>query len=212
MRGKLNKTRVDGTIRRIIPAHAGQTRIWRSMFFACADHPRACGANKAPIVADTIGAGSSPRMRGKRRAGRAVTSHRRIIPAHAGQTGRLESKHFQVADHPRACGANCRSDIPPHGGIGSSPRMRGKLFFDTALFSLVRIIPAHAGQTIRLLLLRVYRSDHPRACGANAAHCGKPAFGYGSSPRMRGKRAQQAGEYVRHRIIPAHAGQTRFRE
>ena len=51
------------------------------------DHPRACGANIATVIALGVAVGSSPRVRGKRPSGAARHAPRRIIPARAGQTG-----------------------------------------------------------------------------------------------------------------------------
>lgn len=50
---------------------------------------------------------------------------------------------------------------------GSSPRMRGKLTAAFVVLWRLRIIPAHAGQTIATAVAGIPRSDHPRACGAN---------------------------------------------
>ena len=86
-------------------------------------------------------------MRGKRKRLISRVDRIRIIPAHAGQTEARGLLRQIRSDHPRACGANVTLDgliIVPGG---SSPRMRGKLLFLTFRFVLVRIIPAHAGQT-----------------------------------------------------------------
>ena len=66
MRGKLSDASEDGSIRRLIPAHAGKTslrapRRWRSRA-----HPRACGENAVDASRLEERRGSSPRMRGKR--------------------------------------------------------------------------------------------------------------------------------------------------
>ena len=86
--------------------------------------------------------------------------------------------------------------------------MRGKrprrMFFHSSL----RIIPAHAGQTRFCGLKTSVTTDHPRACGANAAYFCTVADASGSSPRMRGKHRPHAGHHEPFRIIPAHAGQT----
>ena len=86
MRGKRGRNVRVIALRRIIPAHAGQT--WRS---DCArshdsDHPRACGANVVFAAEIFYYFGSSPRMRGKLPHGNTAGATYRIIPAHAGQT------------------------------------------------------------------------------------------------------------------------------
>ena len=86
MRGKLSAELESLRTERIIPAHAGQTRPARRTTPKETDHPRACGANDHDNDVAALDGGSSPRMRGKRRPGIRRPRHRRIIPAHAGQT------------------------------------------------------------------------------------------------------------------------------
>ncbi len=113
-------------------------------------------------------------------------------------------------DHPRACGAN-RFGIGALIGVsGSSPRMRGKHGRNPWCSFRVRIIPAHAGQTLRASSGSPQWSDHPRACGANSASFCPMEATSGSSPRMRGKHLLQLLHVGAGRIIPAHAGQTRL--
>ena len=72
---------------------------------------------------------------------------------------------------------------------GSSPRMRGKQLRRELHKVARRIIPAHAGQTKRFCRRVMYKSDHPRACGANGLFSPTNLIGDGSSPRMRGKQS-----------------------
>ena len=132
----------------------------------------------------------------------------RIIPAHAGQTSMLCYSLPNSPDHPRACGANVVESFGELCGHGSSPRMRGKQRHQIGNTGTVRIIPAHAGQTIRFIIDWTSLTDHPRACGANSCPVIVCRFCCGSSPRMRGKRHGSVRVYVDGRIIPAHAGQT----
>ena len=76
---------------RIIPARAGQTRRTGTGEAACADHPRACGANTSVCSRWSTGVGSSPRVRGKPRPRRFCVVRVRIIPARAGQTSRCRT-------------------------------------------------------------------------------------------------------------------------
>ena len=73
----------------------------------------------------------------------------RIIPAHAGQTGQDREGKRRRADHPRACGANVGLHLLREPVRGSSPRMRGKPTRARSPHTKSRIIPAHAGQTVR---------------------------------------------------------------
>ena len=155
-----------------------------------------------------IGSGSSPRMRGKRSRSVSGLFRCRIIPAHAGQTPAMPHRAGSSPDHPRACGANRRRSSTSKALPGSSPRMRGKLHAAEAHTRACRIIPAHAGQTISNRAMANDHTDHPRACGANPVDTRASSPSPGSSPRMRGKPGARFWQSVRHRIIPAHAGQT----
>ena len=147
MRGKPSTRGLQGTRRRIIPAHAGQTTSGLPGSVTSSDHPRACGANTGFIVFEGGVSGSSPRMRGKRPSSAPRRTRSRIIPAHAGQTSWAVSVRYAFADHPRACGANLPEAYLVRDVLGSSPRMRGKRHGDRAQPRTLRIIPAHAGQT-----------------------------------------------------------------
>ena len=210
MRGKREQLVDDRSASRIIPAHAGQTRRGASPRPASPDHPRACGANDLPVLQFTERSGSSPRMRGKHGVERQNRLPDRIIPAHAGQTGCRCWVDGTGSDHPRACGANLQPGREGEADAGSSPRMRGKHRRNHGRNRLGRIIPAHAGQTSHFCTVSDVCPDHPRACGAN--RCQPEAVGHrhGSSPRMRGKHMAVAATNVDGRIIPAHAGQTRY--
>ena len=147
-------------------------------------------------------------MRGKPRSSTRRSPTPRIIPAHAGQTSDYFSSEIISSDHPRACGANLIVFGVVHTHLGSSPRMRGKLEVKEFKSTATRIIPAHAGQTSTLGMTVVRPSDHPRACGANAAAGRIRTLRRGSSPRMRGKQGGRRKLEREIRIIPAHAGQT----
>ena len=190
MRGKPSTRGLQGTRRRIIPAHAGQTTSGLPGSVTSSDHPRACGANVEMHASLGSHVGSSPRMRGKLRQQLHVPELFRIIPAHAGQT---------VSIVPRSFASRF---------AGSSPRMRGKLICRFCRRCRMRIIPAHAGQTTRTTSCPARYPDHPRACGANLGKIGSLFGSFGSSPRMRGKRRPRPCPRTPVRIIPAHAGQT----
>ncbi len=147
-------------------------------------------------------------MRGKPVRSRRLRARRRIIPAHAGQTNSVPAKRSSHADHPRACGANVMVPSACMLMVGSSPRMRGKRHPPSPCNPVMRIIPAHAGQTVSNSSRTSARSDHPRACGANPALSVMTAAPAGSSPRMRGKLGFGFDSFRQRRIIPAHAGQT----
>ena len=208
MRGKLKHLGDLIDHRWIIPAHAGQTYRYGCGRHRQPDHPRACGANPVRTVPSLWASGSSPRMRGKQRLTSIEHFAERIIPAHAGQTAVPTVADGTRSDHPRACGANHDCVRPLFRPFGSSPRMRGKHAVAGAARRVVRIIPAHAGQTSGLTYPMPSVADHPRACGANFRVREVVDAYAGSSPRMRGKRLHKRHRGKPVRIIPAHAGQT----
>ena len=214
---------------RIIPARAGQTASVERRGRGQTDHPRACGANRGRAPRRDFERGSSPRVRGKQPSLGSCMLLSRIIPARAGQTRHCGVWVAQYADHPRACGANCPAGTSKMNGVGSSPRVRGKLAAHVLACRLHRIIPARAGQTRsrscpprtrrRIIPARAGQTgwfmlagtvcpDHPRACGANHSDPRSPRVHSGSSPRVRGKQVGQLVEDTNPRIIPARAGQT----
>ena len=208
MRGKQRHANYRKICERIIPAHAGQTRLTALTPYPTSDHPRACGANRGALPVGLRLVGSSPRMRGKRFHLKDSFFRCRIIPAHAGQTTVALRMRRHRPDHPRACGANSTSFVMVLLVDGSSPRMRGKPGVVNTWSPIDRIIPAHAGQTISPHPQSDVPADHPRACGANFVKAVPALASAGSSPRMRGKPVVFPRGRGNRRIIPAHAGQT----
>ena len=70
----------------LIPACAGKTFLVAMRRQGLSAHPRVCGENFNLTGEDEAGLGSSPRVRGKRRGGRAWPLEDRLIPACAGKT------------------------------------------------------------------------------------------------------------------------------
>ena len=176
------------------------------------DHPRACGANTVIHKGVRSFDGSSPRVRGKRVQEDRTRPPHRIIPARAGQTMWCRRSARAWSDHPRACGANISLITGMSIRNGSSPRVRGKLQRVVEYVGDGRIIPARAGQTSKVSARHSARSDHPRACGANTSSSRLDLLECGSSPRVRGKRADLRPATAATRIIPARAGQTTERQ
>ena len=72
----------------------------------------------------------------------------------------------------------------------------------------MRLIPAHAGKTVRVAAKRRAKTAHPRSRGENISGLFIDAAAKGSSPLTRGKPNLGAHLEVRLRLIPAHAGKT----
>ena len=116
---------------RIIPAYAGNTVFVIFAPLNMGDHPRVCGEHCGVLPVGLVGPG--------------------IIPAYAGNTKESLPLSDLTRDHPRVCGEHepHLADRASHGG--SSPRMRGTLYFDFAQGDAPGIIPAYAGNTCRRL-------------------------------------------------------------
>ena len=189
MRGAVYHQRRTGTGKRIIPAHAGSSRLGRSKTPRPPDHPRACGEQQKPTWSPVPLPGSSPRMRGAALYDPVDCHEWGIIPAHAGSSISSWTMGRSSKDHPRACGEQPDLSAMCLIACGSSPRMRGAGSLVDVCECPGRIIPAHAGSSVLMAL------------------CGLPDAG--SSPRMRGAVVASDVRRVTIGIIPAHAGSSR---
>ena len=228
VRGKLEVGLLGGGGLGLIPARAGKTTASVRAAARTWAHPRACGENFPAAAPVTRASGSSPRVRGKRAAGRRRGCAGRLIPARAGKTSRSRGSGCPGSAHPRACGenwANAGKTVPfegssprvrgkpcrcraPGGVLGSSPRVRGKLPNPNRRRHLHGLIPARAGKTSSRASSPPSVWAHPRACGENRAPSGARCRCRGSSPRVRGKRRPLRPGDVVARLIPARAGKT----
>ena len=167
-------------------------------------------AGKTSVLIEPLGClpGSPPRMRGKHLANLSLHLGAGITPADAGKTDCCNQPLNHTQDHPRGCGENQQVGERALKLLGSPPRMRGKLFADSALRTPVRITPADAGKTAGNFVQTASATDHPRGCGENLRGSFLQRSSAGSPPRMRGKHPQLKGEWESKRITPADAGKT----
>ena len=107
MRGKAAPKNVDCDNLRITPAYAGKSRTDMTISVHSKDHPRVCG--------EKLFFGACGRHRS------------RITPAYAGKSFRRLFADYFSRDHPRVCGEKTLSHIDHWRGLGSPPRMRGKV-------------------------------------------------------------------------------------
>ena len=91
---------------------------------------------------------------------------------------------------------------------GSSPRVRGKLFFVWLSSLSIGLIPACAGKTFPVLVVSFQAGAHPRVCGENLVVVCYWFGNVGSSPRVRGKHVVQLMMEWSRGLIPACAGKT----
>ena len=133
--------------RRLIPAHAGKTRVVTQSWISTKAHPRSRGENSSRVMTSPMVRGSSPLTRGKHFSDAHLTAISRLIPAHAGKTRKsLPASQLQAA-HPRSRGENLSATGPDGLNQGSSPLTRGKPPRALAYPLRDGLIPAHAGKT-----------------------------------------------------------------
>ena len=107
---------------------------------------------------------------------------------------------------PRVCGEKSRVCPRSDPGTESPPRMRGKGSFVLLLGELIRITPACAGKSNRVLLRCRCTWDHPRTCGEKLYCWANLLKMKGSPPRMRGKVVPLTNLQSQAGITPAYAG------
>ena len=195
---------------RLIPAHAGKTRSCSSTPPVRGAHPRSRGENRTARSTTPSTRGSSPLTRGKPSGQRGDRRGHRLIPAHAGKTPQSVVSWWTAAAHPRSRGENRCQHPAPVEPFGSSPLTRGKRRYIRNARVIARLIPAHAGKTCRLREYPEPTPAHPRSRGENLNLATPLPHGGGSSPLTRGKRGSPPMRLFRTRLIPAHAGKTRW--
>ena len=150
MRGKAFESVIDGCAARITPAYAGKRNIERGCKNGFEDHPRVCGEKSKYRGICALLPGSPPRMRGKELCPFTTMSAARITPAYAGKRAVPFYYYVGGQDHPRVCGEKEVRHQSRASGIGSPPRMRGKVCCVHSPAPVCGITPAYAGKSIIL--------------------------------------------------------------
>ena len=191
MRGKAQAEQVRRFLNGITPAYAGKSvsRLLRKA--SLWDHPRVCGEKSSNVH----GGGMFPW----------------ITPAYAGKRFVFHFVPPLFWDHPRVCGEKLAGRCPAPAGLGSPPRMRGKVSRLRYLSRHSRITPAYAGKRILRRLRQISPLDHPRVCGEKCVGSGGQCGAAGSPPRMRGKGTMERKKQSPDRITPAYAGKSPVR-
>ena len=152
--------------------------------------------------------GSSPLTRGKRARRSSRPGLAGLIPAHAGKTRAPWARAHATWAHPRSRGENGYPVDRIASTMGSSPLTRGKQTGVEAANQESRLIPAHAGKTRGVCLVRRASRAHPRSRGENLRREGVLRVAHGSSPLTRGKPVHRVDAELLGGLIPAHAGKT----
>ncbi len=193
---------------RFIPAWAGNTWCAGVDWFGGAVHPRVGGEHEMALEHVEAMAGSSPRGRGTLATFPLHEYAGRFIPAWAGNTGMRSTAAQQCAVHPRVGGEHVRGGNLYKRNRGSSPRGRGTPHQPYTGRSVIRFIPAWAGNTRPALLEAFEGPVHPRVGGEHSRREYLYTAPTGSSPRGRGTPAHSGSPGRQDRFIPAWAGNT----
>ena len=190
----------------IIPAHAGKTSPTYNATPTTWAHPHSRGENTISSTEPITLGGSSPLTRGKPHRDRVLGHEGGLIPTHTRKTSCPDSSPSPTRAHPRSRGENASNFYVPFQSQGSSPLTRGKPG-DRASDRLPRrLIPAHAGKTVRFRRLLARSRAHPRSRGENAMYSRARSPSTGSSPLTRGKLIAFDAIASTSRLIPVHAG------
>ena len=152
-------------IPRIIPALAGNTGCGGYPGSVTGDHPRSRGEYFVHLFHEELLAGSSPLSRGIRGTSAGAGQLPGIIPALAGNTGRVDHSGGEGRDHPRSRGEYSRLSLIDMVPLGSSPLSRGIPCGGGLCASDGGIIPALAGNTPATRPHASGAKDHPRSRG-----------------------------------------------
>ncbi len=207
-RGTQGLRHMDRTVRRVIPAWAGNTRPPGRGRASWPGHPRVGGEHMLPAGRGWQPIGSSPRGRGTQRDRARPPVDRRVIPAWAGNTISRRGWWDFMTGHPRVGGEHFLPHLVWERENGSSPRGRGTPLIANTRRRARRVIPAWAGNTLDRPMVITLMTGHPRVGGEHVSSSVSNAGALGSSPRGRGTPAYTRWRQAHWRVIPAWAGNT----
>ena len=187
-RGKPRGKAAWPTVRRSIPAWAGETRVDPETGGHDEVYPRVGGGNSSANARLAASAGLSPRGRGKRVSHAHHQPRAGSIPAWAGETRPRPAQKSSSKVYPRVGGGNDALRALAALTPGLSPRGRGKHCEPPPAQRRIRSIPAWAGETSGDGIGAAGAEVYPRVGGGNAIEEMKQKTDWGLSPRGRGKR------------------------
>ena len=149
VRGKEQYRELAILRKRITPACAGKSLCPRCSVKLYQDHPRVCGEKLVSTLLCQALPGSPPRVRGKAMIPSSPQAQIRITPACAGKSRSCLASRLCIQDHPRVCGEKPVPGLQAWDGLGSPPRVRGKVI--SGSFRIIKrgITPACAGKRLK---------------------------------------------------------------
>ena len=174
------------TVAGLIPARAGNTRSSHGHHRVDGAHPRSRGEHRCASRCRLVWLGSSPLARGTlfQQTGQLVTLG--LIPARAGNTRCESVQVIPGGAHPRSRGEHRRSNLARSSTWGSSPLARGTHFSHSIICMVSGLIPARAGNTVRIKTGYAGKRAHPRSRGEHQFLRSQRPRSLGSSPLARG--------------------------
>ena len=207
VRGNRQPCRLPVSLRRSIPACAGEPGVVVPGSAGLGVYPRVCGGTLFSCRTEFRLQGLSPRVRGNPVFSAAWYAGIRSIPACAGEPSATPIRKSPKKVYPRVCGGTVDVRLYPALNLGLSPRVRGNHFAFVWRGLVGRSIPACAGEPPRPVAARYRRWVYPRVCGGTNGARDVHALHGGLSPRVRGNRWSDAPAALRSRSIPACAGE-----
>ena len=192
----------------LIPARAGNTLVFLSLFAACRAHPRSRGEHESYGKMSAREAGSSPLARGTPLADLIAPPAPGLIPARAGNTGRPTTDSPRAWAHPRSRGEHPEFPAGRAACRGSSPLARGTPHRKRSSVLLAGLIPARAGNTRAARAGTGGYKAHPRSRGEHYPSVLLLLRLRGSSPLARGTPNAVDAAKPAPGLIPARAGNT----
>ena len=153
------------TMRRTIPACAGEPVGVCFRSGLAGDYPRVCGGTGFRHVGSYGCEGLSPRVRGNHQRAACLKLALRTIPACAGEPRTRRAVPVAAGDYPRVCGGTRIDCRITSSNVGLSPRVRGNPRAHATRRPGRRTIPACAGEPAHSTWIPAVREDYPRVCG-----------------------------------------------
>ena len=191
---------------RLIPARAGNISSPVQWSCHCTAHPRSRGEHFWAGGWHWCGSGSSPLARGTFRPHHHRHVRHRLIPARAGNIRGCVPAIRARAAHPRSRGEHIAPRRTSSSSGGSSPLARGTFFAEITRRPNERLIPARAGNIVKMKKPHVAPTAHPRSRGEHVARRWSITCTPGSSPLARGTFLPISSPTSGLRLIPARAG------
>ena len=208
VRGRVASTCPLTTQAGSIPARAGERAGGATIRGRSWVHPRACGGEAVRGGHGAHSRGPSPRVRGRAHAASLRDPLAGSIPARAGERSVAASAAARLTVHPRACGGEHGTLLPPNGERGPSPRVRGRAADRERVRRPRGSIPARAGESRNRRSATAAPWVHPRACGGESPARVGTYQDWGPSPRVRGRDQWRDFFTILNGSIPARAGES----